>query len=259
MNSRIALSLARRHVTASAGAVAVALPAPARTHPPCHPMMHHCCCTRRWLSTKPLPSSKKEGLNGEEPSAPPINNDSTNNDTPRRTTNTPPVTTISSRAQVYESQHSSADIGFNIHDGPVPINQTARAKKSQQRAKDKKNKHGSLMDPFYVPKQEGQTHLIQGGTPCDILPNSRPYRLADYGEESVYTLILLRHGESEWNALNQYTGWCDVNLTKRGEGEARAAGRLLAENGIEIDHAFTSVLKRASFTTNMCLNMAGQQ
>ena len=64
---------------------------------------------------------------------------------------------------------------------------------------------------------------------------------------------------SEWNALNQYTGWCDVNLTRRGEGEARAAGRLLAENGIEIDHAFTSVLKRASYTTNMCLNMAGQQ
>lgn len=50
-----------------------------------------------------------------------------------------------------------------------------------------------------------------------------------------------------------------MNLTRRGEGEARAAGRLLAENGIEIDHAFTSVLKRASYTTNMCLNMAGQQ
>jgi bisphosphoglycerate-dependent phosphoglycerate mutase family 1 len=71
--------------------------------------------------------------------------------------------------------------------------------------------------------------------------------------------IFLDFTFSEWNALNQYTGWCDVNLTRRGEGEARAAGRLLAENGIEIDHAFTSVLKRASYTTNMCLNMAGQQ
>ena len=68
--------------------------------------------------------------------------------------------------------------------------------------------------------------------------------------------ILLRHGESEWNALNQYTEWCDVNLTKRVDNETRAAGRLLIENGIEIDHAFTSVLKRASFTCNMCLNMA---
>jgi len=74
----------------------------------------------------------------------------------------------------------------------------------------------------------------------------------------VHTLVLLRHGESEWNSQNRYTGWCDVNLTKRGEMEARAAGRLLNENGIELDHAFTSVLKRASFTTNMALNMAKQ-
>ena len=59
--------------------------------------------------------------------------------------------------------------------------------------------------------------------------------------------------------LNQYTGWCDVNLKERGVGEERSAGRLLAENGVEIDHVFTSVLKRASFTTNMCLNMANQQ
>jgi len=55
----------------------------------------------------------------------------------------------------------------------------------------------------------------------------------------------------------RYTGWCDVNLTKRGEYEARAAGRLLQENGIEVDHVFTSVLKRASITTNMSLSVAG--
>ena len=75
----------------------------------------------------------------------------------------------------------------------------------------------------------------------------------------MYTLILLRHGESEWNVANRYTGWCDVDLTERGEDEARSAGRLLRENGIEVDHCFASVLKRASFTANMCLNMAGQQ
>jgi 2,3-bisphosphoglycerate-dependent phosphoglycerate mutase len=100
------------------------------------------------------------------------------------------------------------------------------------------------------------THFVKGGTPCD--PESPDYRLAEYGEESLYTLILLRHGESEWNSQNRYTGWCDVNLTKRGEREARAAGRLLYENGIELDHVFTSVLKRASFSANMCLNMAKQ-
>mmetsp|Transcript_28188 Transcript_28188/g.50986 ORF Transcript_28188/g.50986 Transcript_28188/m.50986 type:complete len:656 (-) Transcript_28188:61-2028(-) len=228
----------------------------------------------RWLSSSAArPSKDSINGNGESSSSsswpqpqqqPPSSSSSINNsstaDTPLRTNKTPPVTTTTNTAQVYESRYVNAEIGFNIHDGPVPINQTARAAKARLKAKDRTNKNGNnLMDPFYVPKQEGQTHLIQGGTPCDILPNAPSYRLADYGEESVYTLILLRHGESEWNALNQYTGWCDVNLTKRGEGEARAAGRLLAENGIEIDHAFTSVLKRASFTTNMCLNMAGQQ
>ena len=91
-------------------------------------------------------------------------------------------------------------------------------------------------------------------TTYNILYHSRTTLLSFplLGSSLLFTL-------SEWNALNQYTGWCDVNLTRRGEGEARAAGRLLAENGIEIDHAFTSVLKRASYTANMCLNMAGQQ
>ena len=82
------------------------------------------------------------------------------------------------------------------------------------------------------------------------------FQLASYGEESLYTLVLLRHGESEWNRENRFTGWCDVSLTKKGEMEARTAGRLLYENGIEIDHAFSSVLKRASFSCNMALNMA---
>jgi 2,3-bisphosphoglycerate-dependent phosphoglycerate mutase len=82
--------------------------------------------------------------------------------------------------------------------------------------------------------------------------------LSSYGEESLYTLVLLRHGESEWNAQNRYTGWCDVDLTDKGKMEARTAGRLLYENGIELDHAFTSVLKRASFSCNMALNTAKQ-
>ena len=89
-------------------------------------------------------------------------------------------------------------------------------------------------------------------------PDDKTFQLEEYGEESLYTLVLLRHGESEWNRQNRYTGWSDVNLTKEGELEARQAGRLLYENGIEIDHAYTSVLKRASFSLNMCLNMAKQ-
>ena len=99
-------------------------------------------------------------------------------------------------------------------------------------------------------------HFMDGGMPCDPAPPR--YSLAEYGEESLYTLILLRHGESEWNSLNRYTGWCDVELTATGRQEARTAGRLLYENNIEIDQAFTSVLKRASFSCNMALNAAQQ-
>jgi len=58
-------------------------------------------------------------------------------------------------------------------------------------------------------------------------------------------LVLLRHGESEWNRANRFTGWKDVDLTEKGMAEAREAGRLLTENGFTFDMAFTSVLKRA--------------
>ena len=58
-----------------------------------------------------------------------------------------------------------------------------------------------------------------------------------------------------WNSQNLYTGWCDVPLTPLGEVEARTAGRLLDDNGFAFDVCHTSVLKRASFTANMALNM----
>ena len=58
-------------------------------------------------------------------------------------------------------------------------------------------------------------------------------------------LVLCRHGQSEWNLKNQFTGWRDVDLTEKGNEEAKAAGRLLSELGYEFDIAYTSVLKRA--------------
>jgi 2,3-bisphosphoglycerate-dependent phosphoglycerate mutase len=58
-------------------------------------------------------------------------------------------------------------------------------------------------------------------------------------------LVLLRHGESEWNRSNRFTGWTDVDLTETGREEARAAGTLLREAGYDFDVAWTSVLKRA--------------
>lgn len=58
-------------------------------------------------------------------------------------------------------------------------------------------------------------------------------------------LVLLRHGQSDWNRSNRFTGWTDVGLTEQGAAEAREAGRLLREGGYTFDLAFTSVLKRA--------------
>lgn len=61
----------------------------------------------------------------------------------------------------------------------------------------------------------------------------------------MYKLVLIRHGESEWNKLNLFTGWTDVDLTEKGSLEAKNAGELLKNNGFTFDIAYTSVLKRA--------------
>jgi 2,3-bisphosphoglycerate-dependent phosphoglycerate mutase len=66
-------------------------------------------------------------------------------------------------------------------------------------------------------------------------------------------LILLRHGESQWNLENRFTGWTDVELTPKGEVEAKDSGGLLSKKNIEIDIVFTSVLKRAIDTMEICL------
>ena len=60
-----------------------------------------------------------------------------------------------------------------------------------------------------------------------------------------YKIVLLRHGESQWNLENRFTGWTDVDLTENGRAEARRAGQLLKAEGFDFDIAFTSVLKRA--------------
>ena len=66
-------------------------------------------------------------------------------------------------------------------------------------------------------------------------------------------LVLLRHGQSTWNLENRFTGWTDVGLSALGEEEARAAGRLLREEGYTFDIAFTSVLKRSIKTLWLAL------
>ena len=71
-----------------------------------------------------------------------------------------------------------------------------------------------------------------------------------------HTLVLLRHGNSEWNALNLFTGWVDVRLSELGLGEAARAGELLAAEGVLPDVLHTSVLSRAIQTANIALDVA---
>jgi 2,3-bisphosphoglycerate-dependent phosphoglycerate mutase len=71
----------------------------------------------------------------------------------------------------------------------------------------------------------------------------------------MYTVVLLRHGESTWNRENRFTGWTDVDLSDRGRQEAAEAGRLLKEGGYTFDVAFTSVLKRAIRTLWIALDV----
>ncbi|MBP2454344.1 phosphoglyceromutase [Mycolicibacterium lutetiense] len=70
------------------------------------------------------------------------------------------------------------------------------------------------------------------------------------------TLILLRHGESDWNQKNLFTGWVDVDLTEKGRTEAVRAGKLLVENGLLPDVLYTSLLRRAITTANLALDAA---
>jgi 2,3-bisphosphoglycerate-dependent phosphoglycerate mutase len=72
---------------------------------------------------------------------------------------------------------------------------------------------------------------------------------------SVGTLLLLRHGQSEWNATNQFTGWVDVGLTDTGRAEARRAGELLAEHTVLPDLLHTSLLRRAIDTAQSTLDV----
>ncbi|HUI09259.1 MAG TPA: 2,3-bisphosphoglycerate-dependent phosphoglycerate mutase [Bacteroidota bacterium] len=71
------------------------------------------------------------------------------------------------------------------------------------------------------------------------------------------TVVLLRHGESQWNLENRFTGWIDVPLSEKGVEEAKSAGEKL--KGYTFDHAFTSVLKRANDTLNIVLEIIGQK
>jgi len=74
----------------------------------------------------------------------------------------------------------------------------------------------------------------------------------------VSKLILVRHGQSQWNAENRFTGWVDVPLSEKGRTEAREGGERLAAEGIRVDRAYTSTLQRAIDTGRIVLDALGQ-
>ncbi len=74
----------------------------------------------------------------------------------------------------------------------------------------------------------------------------------------MHKVVLLRHGESTWNKENRFTGWTDVDLTEKGRQEAREAGRLLKSGGFSFDFIYTSVLKRAIWTSVLALDELDQ-
>ena len=72
------------------------------------------------------------------------------------------------------------------------------------------------------------------------------------------TLVLVRHGQSQWNLENRFTGWVDVDLTAEGEAQAKRSGELIKAAAVEFDRAYTSVLTRAIRTADIALAAAGQ-
>ena len=74
----------------------------------------------------------------------------------------------------------------------------------------------------------------------------------------MFRLVLLRHGESQWNLENRFTGWTDVDLTKKGELEAKSAGKILKSEGLNFDLIYTSFLKRAKRTMDLCIELLEQ-
>src|SRR5262249_92587 len=88
------------------------------------------------------------------------------------------------------------------------------------------------------------------------LPDRGPRR-APRGQALMYSVVLLRHGDSDWNRGNRFTGWRDVHLSDKGRAEARAAGQLLKAEGYTFDYSFTSVLTRAIRTLWITLDEMG--
>jgi 2,3-bisphosphoglycerate-dependent phosphoglycerate mutase len=99
--------------------------------------------------------------------------------------------------------------------------------------------------------------LILLALPGLVLPIFYYFKIL--GNKVAYKIVLLRHGESIWNKENRFTGWTDVGLSELGMKEAHESGKTLKKEGYDFDLVFTSVLKRATDTTNIVLEELGQE
>ncbi len=90
------------------------------------------------------------------------------------------------------------------------------------------------------------------------LPREMLQKTSEKPRKSDNVLVLVRHGQSEWNRLKMFTGWKDVGLSEEGEAEAHRAGQLLKQEGLVFDSAFASTLKRAHNTLDIILGELGQ-
>jgi 2,3-bisphosphoglycerate-dependent phosphoglycerate mutase len=97
-----------------------------------------------------------------------------------------------------------------------------------------------------------------GHTMTGRLPGEMLKKTSEKPKKSENVLVLVRHGQSEWNRLNMFTGWKDVGLSEEGESEAHRAGQRLREEGLTFDSAFASTLKRAHNTLDIILGELGQ-
>ena len=126
----------------------------------------------------------------------------------------------------------------------------------------KKNDGGAdfTLPRYALKRAEGaiQARLAAGHTMTEPLPEDMLQKTGDIPPKAENVLVLVRHGQSEWNRLKLFTGWKDVGLSEEGMAEAHRAGVRLKEEGLHFDSAFGSTLKRAHNTLDIILGELGQ-
>jgi len=143
-----------------------------------------------------------------------------------------------------------ADLAVGLRAGQIKSGAPCRS--------DRMAKYNQLLR---IEEQLGAAATYPQGTPLfkslDFAPPAASVAVSK--KPAKYTLVLVRHGHSEWNDSGQFTGWYDCDLAPQGVAEAEGAAALLKEGGFQFDRAFTSVLTRAKRTCKMCLEGTGQE